>query len=323
MGHFELVSELRARHRVLAEVARELGALPRRLSWALGLHGYLLNMYLAQMGLPLEDALVDEGLAIAEGFGFTDLRLHQLNSRLVRGCFSGSVALFEPMRAETNDLIRRLGTPRLLDKNLSLFLPIYYLERREFEHAAAAADKLTKLVDVIPTDRWLKLYAAIAVACTQAATDKAKALVSLPAAITAATEAGFRLQSYARATLARLLAGTSDKAGAVDAADLALARATDPVTASPFDEILARRARAAAVPAAAKDELTRAIELARASQGTLQEGICHLELARATVDVDRAAAAQSVERAEALFVAVAAPQWVEEIALFRRQVSAK
>jgi hypothetical protein len=96
------------------------------------------------------------------------------------------------------------------------------------------------------------------------------------------------------------------------AAEGALARATDPLRANPFDEILARRALAdlGAAPAAIA-ELSQAAALAARTGNVLQDGIVQLALAERTPATDRARALSHRGAAAARFAAARADRWLE------------
>ncbi|MBI1947881.1 MAG: protein kinase [Deltaproteobacteria bacterium] len=322
-GRFALLGELAQNVQALRAARDALGKLPRRLSWALGLSGYLQNLYLAMSGRAIDTALTEEGLAIAEAGAFGDLRLHHLNARLTYGCFSGDAHLFDGLRAETQDLVRKLGNPRLIDKNLSIFVPVYHLERKEPEHATAVAEKLVKLIEVLPTDAWLKQYAHVYSVCAAALQgDLDGAAARLPAVVEAAAAANFRHQVLGYATWAHVAARRNDPTNARAAAERAFARATDAQHGSPFDEIIARRAWAAADPARAEHELERALALAVEFRLRLQEGICRMALAEVALHRQgRAAAGDQLQLAEARFSEVNATTWLKDVAGFRARAA--
>src|SRR6185503_229697 len=130
-----------------------------------GMGAYFMNMNLALMGLPLDDRATADAFEIAERFGFTDLRIYHLFSQIVRASFIGDGSAFAPPFAEMNDLMRKLGNPRLPERNLAIYTPPYYLERGELELARAVIDRGAHLVELLPGDRWLRLYVAVYRAC--------------------------------------------------------------------------------------------------------------------------------------------------------------
>jgi hypothetical protein len=95
------------------------------------------------------------------------------------------------------------------------------------------------------------------------------------------------------------------------AADAALARATAPLRANPFDEILARRELAElGEDGVAIADLSCARILAERTGNVLQEGIVRLALAGRLRAIDRAAAEAHLEAAEARFTVARAERWL-------------
>jgi hypothetical protein len=90
---------------------------------------YFMNMNLALMGLPLDERATEQGFEVAERLGFTDLRVYHLFSQIVRASFIGDGSAFQSPFTEMNDLMRKLGHPRLPERNLAIYTPPYYLER--------------------------------------------------------------------------------------------------------------------------------------------------------------------------------------------------
>src|SRR5262249_613782 len=161
--------------------------LPRRLTWALGLLDYAVNMFRATAGMPLDESATEEGVRIAKEGGFFDLKLHHLNSRLTRACYCGDGLRFPELFAEAQERVRQQGRPLLLESRISLMTPLYYLERGEGELASAAAERLRGHSERQPMDRWLKLYAQVAAACARVqAEEGAGALDAIVAAVAAA-----------------------------------------------------------------------------------------------------------------------------------------
>src|SRR6185369_5160963 len=120
---------------VLRAFRDEVAACPRRLEWAFGMGAYFMNMNLALMGLPLDTGATAHGFEVAERLGFIDLRVYHLFSQIVRASFIGDGSAFTAPFAEMNDLMRKLGNPRLPERNLAIYTPPYYLERGELELA--------------------------------------------------------------------------------------------------------------------------------------------------------------------------------------------
>lgn len=258
-----------------------MGRLPRRLAWALGMGGYMMNMNLALRGEPLDAKATRDGYAVAEAHGFSDVRAYHLFSVVTRAAFTGDGAAFVPAFTEKTDLVRRLGNPRLMERNLAISTPPYYLERGEHEHLAAVVARGETLARVLPGDRWLQCHVQVYQACRDVLfEDAAAARESLPRALAAAREGGLRMETLLRVYESRFEREQGNMLSAGDAAEAALARATDPVLANPWDEILARRAMAALLPGEeGTAHLRRALALAELTGNVLQMGLVHLALA--------------------------------------------
>ncbi|MBZ4422140.1 serine/threonine-protein kinase [Myxococcus sp. RHSTA-1-4] len=277
-GVLETQFEQLARLRGMREA---LGRLPRRLAWALGMGGYMMNMTLALRGEPLDAQATRDGYAAAEAHGFSDVRAFHLFSVVTRAAFTGDGSAFVPAFTEKTDLVRRLGSPRLMERNLAIFTPPYYLERGEHEHVAAVVARAEALARVLPGDRWLQSHLLVYQACRDVLfEDAAAARQSLPRALAAAREGGLRMETLLRVYESRFEREQGNMLSAGDAAEAALARATDPMLANPWDEILARRAMAALLPGEEGTmHLRRALALAELTGNTLQMGLVHLALA--------------------------------------------
>ncbi len=294
-----------------------VAACPRRLEWALGMGGYFMNMNLALMGLPLDGGATGDGFEIAERLGFTDLRIYHLFSQIVRASFIGDGATYAGPFAEMNELIRKLGNPRLPERNLTIYTPPYYLERGELELARAVIERGERFMKLLPGDRWLKLYvevyrACLGVALLAAGAEDATAEAAdaaLASALASSRAADFRMETLVLVHRARFELARGAAAAGRAAAEAALARAIDPIRANPFDEILARRALADALAGpAALAELAQAADVAARTGNVLQAGI--VELARAERAPDRAQAPAHLEAAEARFAAARADRWL-------------
>lgn len=317
-GRFRgVVDEQREHLGVLRAFRAEVAPCPRRLGWALGMGAYFLNMNLALMGMPLDERATRDGFEVAEEFGFTDLRLYHLFSQVVRASFTGDGPAFMPPFTEMNDLIRKLGNPRLPERNLSIYTPPFYLERREFELAAAIVQRGARLSKLLPGDRWLKMYVEVYDACLRVATGECgeggETDQALDRALATARAGDFRMETLVLVYRSRFERARGDRLAALRAADAALARATDPALANPFDEIMARRARGEALdgPAAAA-ELLMAHRIAERTGNVLQSGTALYALARALrdEDEDRAHAAAHLAAAAARFAAARADAWL-------------
>src|SRR5262249_40106934 len=152
-------------------------------------------------------------------------------------------------------------------------------------------DHLAKL---LPGDRWLKLYVDVYRACLHVASgvtsehDVMVTEAAITEALATSRASDFRMETLALIYQARFETARGDLAaagggalpGAGVAAAAARARATDPLRANPFDEILARRALADLEDEGeALAELSRALRLAERTRNVLQDGIVRLGLA--------------------------------------------
>ncbi len=303
-GHFRgTVDEMRRHVGALRAFVAEVSACPRRLEWALGMGAYFMNMNLALMGLPLDPRATADGFEVADRLGFADLRIYHLFSQIVRASFIGDGSAFQQPFAEMNELMRKLGNPRLPERNLTIYTPPYYLERGELELARAVIQKGERMAVLLPGDRWLKLYVQVYRVCLQIAVIEAEAEARTEAKAEATTEAAaaigaaeldteieealaatrasdFRMETLVWIYRARLELARGHRALAQTSTAMALARATEPLRANPFDELLARRLLAELSPGAeGLAELQRARALAERTGNVLQEGIVRLALA--------------------------------------------
>ncbi|MBJ6759489.1 protein kinase [Myxococcaceae bacterium JPH2] len=283
-----------------------VGRPPRRLAWALGMGGYLMNVNRALRGEPLDEEVVHEGLALAEAYGFLDVRAFHLFSRVARAAFTGDGAAFVPAFTEKAELVRRLGNPRLMERNLAVFTPPYYLERGEHELVAAVVARAESLARVMPEDQRLQYHVRVYQACRDVLfEDAAAARESLPRALEAARAGHLRMETLVRVYESRFEREQGNLAAARTAAEAALARALDPVLANPWDEILARRALAPLVPAEeGAQHLRRALLLAEATGNVLQVG--HVYLAHAERQPAPEDSVRELEIAERAFLAAKA-----------------
>jgi len=315
IGHFRYaVDEMREHIAVLRGFVDLVAACPRRLQWALGMGAYFMNMNLALMGLPLDPRATADGFEIAERLGFTDLRIYHLFSQIVRAAFIGDGSAYMPPFAEMNDLMRKLGNPLLPARNLAIYTPPYYLERGELEMARAVIERGEHLARLLPGDRWLQLYVDVYRACLHVAAEADDADALIAGALAAARASDFRMETLVLIYQARRETARGDRATARAAAGAALARATDPLRANPFDEILARRALAElgddGDDGLAIADLSRALTLATRTHNVLQEGIVRLALVGRLWAVDRRAAEAHLDAAEACFTVARAERWL-------------
>ncbi|WP_394834601.1 protein kinase [Pendulispora rubella] len=320
-GHFaSIVAELQEHLATLRAFHAAKRSGPARLSWALAVGTYFLNINLAAMGKELDPCASEDGMSIATEFGFVELRIYHLLARLARGAFTGNARQFVPHYAEMNDWMRRLGNPSLPERNLVLSTPPYYLERGEVELASAMVRRGTHLSEnVMPGDIWLQLYVSVyrgglLVLCKKY--DAAHEM--LTKAIAAAHARDFRMETFAWVYLSRLNAMRGHGDAAREAAEQAFARATDPLRANPFDEILARRALAATLPRAAGErELEQAREVAYESGNVLQLGISLLTLAERRASSHAGGARALLVLAQKHLLAAEANVWLEHAAQLR------
>jgi eukaryotic-like serine/threonine-protein kinase len=338
-GHFRgAVEEMRRHVASLRTFVSDVDGCPRRLQWSLGMGAYFMNMNLALMGRPLDVAATQDSFALAERLGFTDLRVYHLFSQIVRASLIGDGAAFTAPFTEMNELMRKLGNPRLPERNLTIYTPPYYLERGELELAHAVITKSERLVAILPGDRWLALYAVVYRAClgVAAATQQAEEArgagtasgdpaveairqrlgdaeveAALARAAGAVRSADFRMETLLLIYQARWLRLRRRAAEAMAAARAALERATDPLRHNPFDEILARRELAElSEDGDAVAELERALALAEQSGNVLQGGIVSLALASRLAATAPARARAHQHAAITAFTAARAERWL-------------
>jgi hypothetical protein len=331
-GHFRgVVAELRDHIATLRDFRALVASCPRRLEWALGMGAYFLNMNLALMGLPLDERATGYGFEVAERLGFTDLRVYHVFSQVVRASFTGDGSEFQGAFAEMNELMRKLGNPRLPERNLAIYTPPYYLERGDLALARAVIQRGERLVKLLPGDRWLALYVDVYRACFYASVCGAEpgpegfeaSADMLAEATPEATEAAlahalavsrasdFRMETLVLVYQSRFELARGRRDAATAAAEAALHRATDLLRANPFDEILARRALAELWPGAdGAAQLSQALALAARHHVVLQEGIVRFTLAERTWNTERRHADKHLDAAEAWFAAARADRWL-------------
>ena len=299
-----------------------VGQPPRRLAWALGMGCYFLNMNLALRGEPLDSEATRDGFTVAEAYGYTPLRIYHLFSQIVRASFIGDASAFVPPFTEKQELIRRLGHPRLPERNLAIYTPPYYLERGEHELVAAVVARGEQLAQVLPGDRWLKLYVLVYSACRDVLFEDADAArVSLPKALEAARAGDFRMETLVRVYQSRFELAQGNPEAAREAAEAALRRAVDPVLANPFDEILSRRALAPLAPEVEGDaHLDRARSVAEATGNVLQLGLVNLALAERWLEREPTRALEALDAAERALTAAKASALLPRAAAIRGEL---
>ncbi|HEY0193993.1 MAG TPA: AAA family ATPase, partial [Kofleriaceae bacterium] len=341
-GHFRgVVEDMRGHIASLREFRAGVTTCPRRLEWALGMGAYFMNMNLALMGMPLDERATADGLEVAERLGYVDLRVYHLFSQVVRAAFAGDGAAFQEPFAEITELMRKLGHPRLPERNLAIYTPPYYLERGELTLARAAILRGERLVKLLPGDRWLALYVEVYRACLYAAVwaagqgkdggfaaggeaESPDAMVELfveasesataqaiARALQVSRGSDFRMETLVLVYQSRFELARGNREAATAAAEAALTRATDLLRANPFDEVLARRALAELWPGPdGAAQLAQALAVAARHRILLQEAIIRLTLADRTWHSDRRAAARHLNAAEAWFAAARADRWM-------------
>ncbi|WP_083969095.1 serine/threonine-protein kinase [Hyalangium minutum] len=293
-----------------------------RLAWALGMGCYFLNMLRGLRGEPLDADATRDGFEVAETFGFTDIRIYHLFTQIVRASFTGDAVALIPVLIEKQELIRRLGNPRLPERNLAIYTPPYYLERGELEQVEAVLARGQTLAEVLPGDLWLQRYVQVYQACRDVlANDVAAARESLPRALEVARTDEFRMETLVRVYQSRFERSQGNEAVAREAAEAALTRALDPVLENPFDEILARRALAPLVPV---DEglahLAQALARAEETRNVLQVGLVHFALAELWFARSSLEASRALDAAEKAFQAARSPFWLTRVATLREDV---
>ncbi|HYH98663.1 protein kinase domain-containing protein [Hyalangium sp.] len=293
-----------------------------RLAWALGMGCYFLNMLRGLRGEPLDTDATRDGFEVAETFGFTDIRIFHLFTQIVRASFTGDAGAMVPVLTEKQELIRRLGNPRLPERNLAIYTPPYFLERDELEQVEAVLARGQTLAQVLPGDLWLQLYVQVYTACRDVlANDVRAARESLPKALQMARSGEFRMETLVRVYQSRFERAQGREAAAREAAEAALARAVDPALENPFDEILARRALAPLVPMdEGLDHLARALALATESRNVLQLGLVNLSLAELWLGRSQVETSRALDAAEQSFAAARAPRWLARVTTLREDV---
>ncbi|MFL5345990.1 MAG: ATP-binding protein [Hyalangium sp.] len=296
-----------------------------RLAWALGMGCYFLNMVRALRGEPLDTDATHDGFEVAERYGFTDIRIYHLFTQIVRASFTGDAAALAPVLVEKQELIRRLGNPRLPERNLAIYTPPYYLERGELDQLDAVLARGQTLAQVLPGDRWLQLYVQAYTACRDVlAHDVDAARQSLPRALELARSEEFRMETLVRVYQSRFERSQGHHAAAREAAEAALARALAPELENPFDEILARRALAPLVPMdEAQGHLARALALAAECRNVLQVGLVNVALAELWLGRDSLEASRALDAAERAFRTARANLWLFRVNALRGELMNK
>jgi hypothetical protein len=279
-------------------------------------------MVRALRGEPLDEEATRDGLEVADANGFTDVRIYHLFSRVVRASFTGDGASLTPVLAEKLELIRRLGNPRLPERNLVIYTPPYYLERGELEAVDAVLARAQSLAKVLPGDRWLQAYVQVYTACRDMLCGDARAVrESLPRALAAVRSGSFRMETLLRVYQSRFELSQGREPQAREAAAEALGRATDPMMENPFDEILARRALAPLVPLEESlGHLKRALALAEESRNVLQVGLVNLDMAELWLERSPRESSRALDAAEKAFLAASAPGLLGRVSSLREEV---
>ncbi|MCU0684731.1 MAG: protein kinase [Polyangiaceae bacterium] len=311
-----LLAAQRAGVERLLSLPRRAGELSRSLAWGLGITTYVYNVMLAQRGEPLDDEARAAGTEVGARYVLPDIALYHALTELGRAAFTGDGPAFRRLSAEIADRAFRLGSPRLPERNAVVFSAPYYLERGELDAAEELAATAERLAKRLPSDRWLGLYVLLYRACVETLRGDLEHTASL--AQEAARAAGFRHLTILLAYESRAWLARGERGLARQRAEAALARALDPNFANPFDEIVSRRALAAALDGpAALDHLARAAHLAAATDNVLQDGLVHLAIAEAWAPRDRARAQASLAHAEARLGAAGASVWLKQAAALR------
>ncbi len=301
----------------LLELRRQAFELPRSLAWGLGITTYVYNVMLAQRGEPVDAEAREAAEGVAARYGVPEIAIYHALAELGRAAFTGDGPAFRRLSAEVAERASRLGSPKLPARNAIVFMAPYYFERGELDAADELAATAERMALRLPADRWLGCYVLLYRAC--AAALRGEAGEAMGRAKEAARRADFRHLTLLHAYESRAALARGDGAAALAAAEAALARATDPGLANPFDEIVARRALAAALGGpAGRGHLERAARLAAATDNILQDGLVHLALAEAWAGEDRGRARASLDRAEARLGRAGAGVWLARAEALRR-----
>ncbi|ADO74310.1 serine/threonine-protein kinase [Stigmatella aurantiaca] len=322
-GHFAGV--LRAQREQVERLRAFRGAVgghpSRWLAWALGMGCYFLNMVRALRGEPLDAEATRDGFEVAEAYGFSDIRMNHLFTQLVRASFTGDAVALAPVNAEKTELIRKLGNPRLPERNLAIYLPPFYLERGEHEMVEAALARGQMVARGLPDDRVLQRTLQVYAACRDVLFgDVRTARESLAKALVSVREGHCRMETLLRVYQSRFERAQGREGAAREAAEAALARALAPLTENPFDEILARRALAPLVPVEeGLAHLKRALAVADESRNLLQTGRVNLALAELLQGRSPQEASQALDAAEKAFREAKAPGLLAAAARVREE----
>jgi len=187
---------------------------------------------------------------------------------------------------------------------------------------AAVVARGEQLAQVLPGDRWLKLYVLVYSACRDVLFEDADAArVSLPKALEAARAGDFRMETLVRVYQSRFELAQGNPEAAREAAQAALRRAVDPVLANPFDEILSRRALAPLVPEAEGDgHLERARAVAEVTGNVLQLGLVNLALAERWLEREPTRALDALDAAERALTAAKASGLLPRVVAIRGEL---
>ncbi|MBK7861041.1 MAG: protein kinase [Archangiaceae bacterium] len=296
-----------------------VGVLPTRMVWNHCATFYWLCNARGAMGLSEDTALYDRGLELASRHGFGDWRFFMPLTRNAAAAVTGIPERMQDTYGPVADIIKKLGNPPLMEARLSLFLPVFYLQRAEVALAEAAIAKVERLATAFK-DAWMRRYGLVYRAQLAVLQDLARAQPAIDAAWAAVKEVpSFQRTAQLMVAQARAQALT-DREAAKKTAEEAVTRATTGPTASPWDECQTRRALAEVqLGAVAVEAAQAAVDAARKHQLPLQEGLSLFALAVAAENVDRARAAAAIDAAEAQLTVLKCTEHLAAVAAWRRK----
>lgn len=315
-----LLGSQRAAVEWLLSLKRRVDELPRPVAWGLGITTYVHNVMLSQRGEPIDLEAREAGTEVGTRYGLPEIVLYHLLAELGRAAFTGDGPAFRRLSAAVAERTWRLGNPRLPERNAIVFMAPYYFERGEIEAAAELLTTAERMETRLPSDRWLGCYVLLYRACVEAMGGTRGP--ALARAIDVARQLDFRHLTFLLAYESRAALAAGDHKVALASAEAALARATDPELSNPFDEIVARRALAAALGGeAGREHLGHAARLAAATDNVLQDGLVHLALAESWASDGQALARAraSLDRAEACLSRAGAGVWLARAEALRRE----
>lgn len=230
------------------EHLRTVGFMPRLLwrDYAWSHHFTILQQ--AMSGEPLDESIWKQGIALCRERRFSDIEWFLTASRGIHAALGGHALEMQATYDQLVDMMRQMGNPQMADSRLPIWVGLYWIQRLEREQAEAACAKIESWQRRLPTDHWMRRYAATFRALFDGQfAELAKADKSLEDALSVCGDVqSFRL----RAQLLSARADVKSRMGHVDAARQysteALAIATDPVTRTAWDHTVALRASAVA-----------------------------------------------------------------------------